>query len=66
MKSVLDLKGKTRPDLLKLLAEQREHLRQAVFGGRGGQKVNVRERRQLRRNIARVLTALPPAGGPAK
>ena len=66
MKSVLDLKGKTGPDLLKLLAEQRETLRQAVFGGRGGQKINIRERRHLRRNIARVLTALQPAGGQAK
>ncbi len=50
--------NKTQADLVKALAEKREALRLFRFGGAGAKTKNVREGRMIRREIARLLTAL--------
>ena len=49
---------KTPADLTKMLAEKREALRVFRFGGAGSRSRNVREGRNLRKDIARILTEL--------
>lgn len=53
-----DLKTKTPADLAKLVSEKREALRAFRFGGAGAKTKNVREGRAIRKDIARILTAL--------
>lgn len=53
-----DFKTKTPADLLKLLADKRESLRVFRFGGAGAKTKNVREGRAIRKDVARILTAL--------
>jgi ribosomal protein L29 len=53
-----DLKTKTPADLAKLVSEKREALRVFRFGGAGAKTKNVREGRAIRKDIARILTAL--------
>jgi ribosomal protein L29 len=53
-----DITTKTAPDLQKMLAEKRESLRVFRFGAAGAKSKNVREGRAIRKDIARMLTAL--------
>ncbi len=53
-----ELKTKTADDLLKALAENREALRSFRFAKEGSKTRNVREGRNTRREIARVMTEL--------
>lgn len=49
---------KDAPELKKLLADKREALRVFRFEGAGSRTRNVRAGRELRRDIARILTEL--------
>ena len=51
-----DLKQKTVAELQKMALEERTKLQQLRFDLPGGKVKNVREIRQIRRNIARILT----------
>jgi ribosomal protein L29 len=53
-----DLKIKTAPDLAKLLSEKREALRIFRFGSAGSKSKNVKEGKGVRKDIARIMTAL--------
>ncbi len=53
-----DLKKYSVEDLRKEIAEKREALRQFRFGSAGSRSRNTREGRNLRKDIARLLTAL--------
>lgn len=48
----------TKGELEKLLAEKRKTLRDSRFGATGGKNNNVKASRELRKEIARVLTSL--------
>lgn len=51
-----DLKGKSGIELGKLLVEKREALRAFRFGIAGTKTRNVKEGKNLRKEIARILT----------
>jgi len=53
-----DISNKTIETLQAELAEKREALRTFRFGGAGSRSRNVREGRNLRKDIARILTEL--------
>jgi ribosomal protein L29 len=53
-----DLKKETQTNLNKMLVDKRESLRVFRFEGEGSRRRNVREGRNLRRDIARILTEL--------
>ena len=53
-----DLRKKTRTDLEKILKEKREHSRDLRFGLVSGKIKNVREIRETKKDIARILTTL--------
>ena len=53
-----DLKQKTAAELQKMALEERTKLQQLRFDLPGGKVKNVREIRQIRRNIARILTVM--------
>lgn len=53
-----ELKDKNGEDLKKLVADKREALRVFRFGGAGSRTRNTREGRNLRKEIARLLTEL--------
>lgn len=53
-----DLNKETEGNLNKMLADKREGLRVFRFEGEGSRRRNVREARNLRREIARILTEL--------
>jgi len=53
-----DIKQQSVEDLKKEIAEKREALRAFRFGGAGSRTRNVREGRNLRKEIARILTEL--------
>ena len=53
-----DLKKMTKENIEKEIAQKREALRSFRFGESGGRSRNVREGRNLRRDIARLLTEL--------
>ncbi|MDP2909469.1 MAG: 50S ribosomal protein L29 [bacterium] len=57
MKAV-ELMQKPKTDLRKMLQEQREKSRQLKFDLAGGKVKNIREIRQIRKDIARILTAI--------
>ncbi|MCR4280274.1 MAG: 50S ribosomal protein L29 [Candidatus Komeilibacteria bacterium] len=66
-----DLKLKSKTDLHRLLAEQREKLRELQFSVSNKQLKNVREIRQVKVMVARILTVLnkmaeTPTGSAAK
>ncbi len=46
------------PELRKMIADKREALRVFRFGGAGSRTRNVREGREVRREIARMMTEL--------
>ena len=60
MKSTLlkDIAHKTQADLTKLVSDKREALRLFRFGSAGAKAKNVKEGRALRKDIARILTAM--------
>ena len=53
-----ELTARSSEDLQKDIAEKREALRLFRFGGSGSRARNVREGRNVRRYIARMLTEL--------
>ena len=53
-----DIKKETPGTLTKQLADMREQLRTFRFEGEGSRRRNVREGRNLRKGIARILTEL--------
>lgn len=53
-----ELKKETEQNLKKMLADKRENLRVFRFEGEGSRRRNVREARNLRREIAQILTEL--------
>ncbi len=53
-----DISNKTPSDLTKLITEKREALRVFRFGSAGAKAKNVKEGRAIRKDIARILTAL--------
>ena len=53
-----DIRNKTAADLGKMLSDKREALRVFRFGAAGAKSKNVREGRAVRKDIARILTAL--------
>ena len=55
---MLELNKKGDKELEKMLAESRNSLRSFRFSTSGGKTRNVKEGRDLRKNIARVLTEM--------
>ena len=55
---ITDLKNKTDKDLREILVEKRRTLRELSFQVSEKQLKNVREIRQVRKNIAQILTLL--------
>lgn len=53
-----EIKTKTSSDLNKLLLEKREALRVFRFGTAGSKMKNVKEGREIKKDIARILTIL--------
>jgi len=53
-----DMKSNSTESLQQLVGEKREALRTFRFGGEGSRARNVREGRELRREIAQILTEL--------
>lgn len=53
-----ELKGKSKPELQRLLQNNREKLRQLRFDLSSKKIKNVRELRKIRKDIARMLTIL--------
>ena len=51
-----ELRQKSKPELYKLLQDSRERLRQLRFNLGSGKVKNVREIRELKKDIARILT----------
>lgn len=49
---------KDAAELTKLVADKREALRGLRFGGAGSKNKNVKAARELRKEVARALTAL--------
>jgi large subunit ribosomal protein L29 len=55
---IAELRQKTKGELEKILADNRERLRQLRFDLAAGKVKNVREIHLLKKDIARVLTLL--------
>jgi len=55
---VKDLKQKKEKDLSKLLLTERDKLRSLKFDLAAGKVKNVKQSRQIRKDIARILTTL--------
>lgn len=55
---VIELRKKEGPELKRLLAAEREHLRDLRFRVSAGQLKNVRDVRKARFTVARILTVL--------
>ncbi len=55
---IVELRQKTKGELEKILADNRERLRQLRFDLAAGKVKNVREIHLLKKDIARVLTLL--------
>lgn len=53
-----EISNKTVADLTKMLTEKREALRVSRFGSAGSKNKNVKESVSIRRDIARIMTAL--------
>lgn len=53
-----EITNKTPADLGKMLAEKRESLRLSRFGAAGAKAKNVKEGRGIKKDIARIMTAL--------
>lgn len=57
-KNMKDIKNTTEKDLMKLVAEKREAVRNFRFNLSGSKTKNVKEGRTNRKEIARILTEL--------
>jgi len=55
---ITELRQKSKSELQKLLQDSREKLRQLRFDLASGKVKNVREIRELKKDIARILTLL--------
>ena len=53
-----EITNKTLADLAKMLAEKRESLRIFRFGAAGAKTKNVKEGRAIRKDVARIMTAI--------
>lgn len=53
-----DFANKTSADLAKMLTEKREALRVFRFGAAGSKSKNVKEGRAVKKDIARIMTAM--------
>ena len=53
-----DITNKTQADLAKLVADRRETLRSFRFSTAGAKTKNVKEGRSVRKDIARIMTAM--------
>lgn len=53
-----EFKDKNRKDLMKTLHEKKDSLQAFRFGGAGSKSRNVKEGRNTRKDIARILTEL--------
>ena len=53
-----EIRQKSKKDLERILQENREKLRQLRFNLASGKVKNVREIRQIKKDIARILTIL--------
>ena len=53
-----EFKNKTKKDLIKELQSQKDALQSFRFGGAGSKTRNVKEGRNIRKNIARILTEI--------
>jgi ribosomal protein L29 len=57
-----EITNKTQADLTKLLNEKREALRVFRFGAAGAKTKNVKEGSAIRKDIARIMTAMNTKG----
>lgn len=55
---IKEIKTKTNSDLSRMLSEKREALRMFRFGTSGAKTKNVKEGRELKKDIARIMTVL--------
>jgi ribosomal protein L29 len=55
---IKDISNKTAADLNKMVAEKREALRVFRFGASGSKTKNVKQGKEIRKDIARILTVL--------
>lgn len=55
---IKEIKTKTNSDLSRMLSEKREALRLFRFGTSGAKTKNVKEGRELKKDIARIMTVL--------
>ncbi len=53
-----DLNNKSLKDLIKLLTEKKEALQGFRFGNAGAKSRNVKEGRLIKKDIARIMTAV--------
>ncbi len=53
-----DITSKTNADIIKMIDEKREALRVFRFGGAGAKIKDVKQGRSIRKDIARMMTAL--------
>jgi len=53
---ITELKQKSKEELLKILQDSRERLRQLKFDLSSGKVKNIREIRQIKKDVARILT----------
>ncbi len=53
-----DLNNKSIKDLVKMLTEKKEALQGFRFGNAGAKSRNVKEGRQIKKDIARIMTAV--------
>lgn len=53
-----EVKGKNIEELQKILGDKREALKSFRLGNSGSKSKNIREAREIRRSIARILTAI--------
>jgi ribosomal protein L29 len=56
-----ELKNKSKGELMKILADKRQGLHTFHFTIAGGKVKNVKEGKMIRKEIARVMTALKTA-----
>lgn len=58
---ISELKQRPEEELKKLLQDSRERMRQLKFNLSSGKVKNIKEIRQIKKDIARILTLLRPA-----
>lgn len=57
---IIELKQKSKTELQKNLTDSREKLRQLRFDLSAGKVKNVREIREIKKDIAKILTIIKP------